>query len=186
MTGAGWRGCSPSTGRALLAHGAIDAVLDAVELLPRLAPLARDRAARGRGPPGTRRLGRGAALLRPRGRGRRRACRPGSPGAPASCTTSADASTRRSRRTTSPREDGEPRDVALLLAWRASAHWLRGAADECRRDATRAFAIASDAGDPQALAAAHTVLAMLAALEGDRGANDAHYLQGARLRAAGG
>ena len=37
--------------------------------------------------------------------------------------------------------------------------------------------MASEAGDPQALAAAHTVLAMLAALEGDRGANDAHYLR---------
>jgi DNA-binding SARP family transcriptional activator/tetratricopeptide (TPR) repeat protein len=74
-------------------------------------------------------------------------------------------------------EDGEPHDVALLLAWRASAHWLRGAADECRRDATRAFAIASETGDPQALAATHTVLAMLAALEGDPGANDAHYLR---------
>ena len=70
---------------------------------PPLAPLARDRAARGRGAPGTRRLGRGAALLRPRGRGRRPSLRPGSPGAPASCTTSAGASTRRSRRTTSPR-----------------------------------------------------------------------------------
>jgi DNA-binding SARP family transcriptional activator len=74
-------------------------------------------------------------------------------------------------------EDGEPHDVALLLAWRASARWLLGDADACRRDAGRAFDIASDAGDPQALAAAHTVLAMLAALEGDRGANDAHYLR---------
>jgi ATP/maltotriose-dependent transcriptional regulator MalT/DNA-binding SARP family transcriptional activator len=74
-------------------------------------------------------------------------------------------------------EEGEPRDVALLLGWRASARWLRGDADECRRDAERAFAIASTTGDPQALASAHTVLAMLAALEGDRGANDAHYLR---------
>jgi ATP/maltotriose-dependent transcriptional regulator MalT/DNA-binding SARP family transcriptional activator len=74
-------------------------------------------------------------------------------------------------------ESGEPRDVALLLAWRASAHWLRADADACRADAARAFEIASRAGDAQALAAAHTVLAMLAALEGDRGANDAHYLR---------
>ncbi|HET9242732.1 MAG TPA: tetratricopeptide repeat protein, partial [Gaiella sp.] len=74
-------------------------------------------------------------------------------------------------------EDGEPRDVALLLAWRASAHWLKGDADACRIDAKRAFAVASAADDAQALAAAHTVLAMLAALEGDRGANDAHYLR---------
>jgi DNA-binding SARP family transcriptional activator/Tfp pilus assembly protein PilF len=74
-------------------------------------------------------------------------------------------------------EDGEPRDVALLLAWRASAHWLRGEREACREDAERAFDVASAAGDSQALAAAHTVLAMLAALEGDRGANDAHYLR---------
>lgn len=73
--------------------------------------------------------------------------------------------------------DGEPRDLALLLAWRASAHWLRGSVDECRQDAAQAFELASAAGDPQALAATHTVLAMLAALEGDRGANDAHYLR---------
>jgi ATP/maltotriose-dependent transcriptional regulator MalT/DNA-binding SARP family transcriptional activator len=74
-------------------------------------------------------------------------------------------------------DEGEPRDVALLLAWRGSAYWLRGDAEACRRDASRAFAIASAADDPRSLAAAHTVLAMLAALEGDRGANDAHYLR---------
>jgi ATP/maltotriose-dependent transcriptional regulator MalT len=73
--------------------------------------------------------------------------------------------------------EGEPRDVALLLAWRASAHWLRNDADACREDAERAFAVASSVEDPRALAAAHTVLAMLAALEGDRAANDAHYLK---------
>ena len=93
-----------------------------------------------------------------------------------SCT-SGDGSTRPSRRTTGRDENGEPRDVALLLAWRASAHWLRADADACRADAKRAYNVASEANDPQALAAAHTVLAMLAALEGDRGANDAHYLR---------
>jgi ATP/maltotriose-dependent transcriptional regulator MalT/DNA-binding SARP family transcriptional activator len=70
-----------------------------------------------------------------------------------------------------------PRDEALLLAWQASAYWLRGDADSCRSLAGRAFATATAAGDPQALAAAHTVLALLAALDGDRGANDAHYLR---------
>ncbi len=82
-------------------------------------------------------------------------------------------------------ENGEPRDVALLLAWRASAHWLRADADACRADAKRAYNVASEANDPQALAAAHTVLAMLAALEGDRGANDAHYLRALEYAAAG-
>jgi ATP/maltotriose-dependent transcriptional regulator MalT/DNA-binding SARP family transcriptional activator len=74
-------------------------------------------------------------------------------------------------------DEGSPRDTALLLAWRASAHWLRGHVAEAEEDAGRAFEIASAAADPQALAAAHTVLAMLAALEGDRGTNDAHYLR---------
>lgn len=74
-------------------------------------------------------------------------------------------------------ETGEPQDVALLLAWRASVRWLRAETAACREDAARAFEIASSSGDPRALAAAHTVLAMLAALEGDRGANDAHYLR---------
>ncbi|MDH4177956.1 MAG: tetratricopeptide repeat protein, partial [Thermoleophilia bacterium] len=69
------------------------------------------------------------------------------------------------------------RDRALLLAWRASALWLRGEIDECRADADAAFAAASKTDDPQALAAAHTVLAMLAAVDGDRGGNDAHYLR---------
>ncbi len=76
------------------------------------------------------------------------------------------------------RVDGEsPRDDALLLAWQASAHWLRGDADACRSGAEAAFAIATASRDPQALAAAHTVLALVAALDGDRGANDAHYLR---------
>lgn len=74
-------------------------------------------------------------------------------------------------------QGGEPRDVALLHSWRGSAHWLRGDRDACAADAERAFAIASGAADPQALAAAHTLLAMLAAFDGDRSANDLHYLR---------
>jgi DNA-binding SARP family transcriptional activator len=68
-------------------------------------------------------------------------------------------------------------DAALLHAWHASALWLRSDADACREHATRAHAIATVTGDERALAAAHTVLAMLAALDGDRAANDAHYLR---------
>ena len=74
-------------------------------------------------------------------------------------------------------DHGEPADLGLLYAWRASAHWIRGDAEACRADAGRAFAVASAARDDRALAAAHTVLAMLAALEGDRSANEAHYLR---------
>lgn len=72
---------------------------------------------------------------------------------------------------------GVPRDRALLLAWRAACYWLRSDVEACRRDAERAYEIATEAADPPALATAHTVLAMLAALEGDRRANDAHYLR---------
>jgi ATP/maltotriose-dependent transcriptional regulator MalT/DNA-binding SARP family transcriptional activator len=76
------------------------------------------------------------------------------------------------------REEAAPTaDAALLHAWHASAHWLRGDADTCRTLATRAYEVATASGEDRALAAAHTVLAMLAALEGDRAANDAHYLR---------
>ncbi|MGH3059054.1 MAG: BTAD domain-containing putative transcriptional regulator, partial [Gaiellaceae bacterium] len=76
------------------------------------------------------------------------------------------------------RLDGsEPRDEALLLAWRASLAWLRGDLAACRDGASRAHEIAVGTGDPQALAAAHTVLALVAAYEGDRAANDTHYLR---------
>jgi ATP/maltotriose-dependent transcriptional regulator MalT/DNA-binding SARP family transcriptional activator len=76
------------------------------------------------------------------------------------------------------RIDGsEPADEALLLAWTATAYWLRGDAERCRELASQAFRVATNAQSDQALATAHTVLAMLAALDGDRRANDAHYLQ---------
>jgi DNA-binding SARP family transcriptional activator len=68
-------------------------------------------------------------------------------------------------------------DAALLHAWHASALWLRSDADGCRALAVRAHEIAAATGNDRALAAAHTVLAMLAALDGDRAANDAHYLR---------
>ena len=78
--------------------------------------------------------------------------------------------------------DADPRDHALLLAWAATAHWLRGDVDQCRPLAARAFEVATACDDGRALAAAHTILAMLAALDGDRRENDAHYLLA--LRAA--
>jgi ATP/maltotriose-dependent transcriptional regulator MalT/DNA-binding SARP family transcriptional activator len=64
---------------------------------------------------------------------------------------------------------------ALLLAWRSSICWLTGESERCREYSSAAFRAASEAEDPRALAAAHTSLAMLAALEGDRRANDWHY-----------
>jgi ATP/maltotriose-dependent transcriptional regulator MalT/DNA-binding SARP family transcriptional activator len=76
----------------------------------------------------------------------------------------------------------DPGETARLWAWEATAHWVRGDVDACRRAAACAHDLASQCGDRRALAAAHTALAMLAADDGDRRANDAHYL--AALRAA--
>lgn len=66
---------------------------------------------------------------------------------------------------------------ALATAWSASVCWLRGDLAACRSRTARALADARAARDHRALANAHTVAAMLAALDGDRGGNDAHYLQ---------
>jgi ATP/maltotriose-dependent transcriptional regulator MalT/DNA-binding SARP family transcriptional activator len=68
-------------------------------------------------------------------------------------------------------------DQALLLAWMATVHFLRQEAEACRAAGQRALDAAAACGDDRALAAAHTAMGMLAALEGDRAANDAHYLR---------
>src|SRR6266540_320179 len=80
-------------------------------------------------------------------------------------------------------EDGSSADEARLLAWTATAHWLRGEAEACRATAERSLAAAAASGDQQALATSYTTMALLAALQGDRAANDAHYLRA--LDAAG-
>lgn len=67
------------------------------------------------------------------------------------------------------------RDEAMLQAWRASAHWLRGDLNECRALTAAALTAAEAAGDDSTLAAAHTAGAMLAAVESDPRANEAHY-----------
>ncbi len=76
----------------------------------------------------------------------------------------------------------DPVEMSLLSAWTAATHWGRGEVEECRRLARRALSLATTHADARALAAAHTVMAMLAALDGDRRGNDAHYLLA--LRAA--
>ncbi len=68
-------------------------------------------------------------------------------------------------------------DQALLVAWTATAHWLLGDGDACRPLADGALARARRCGDDRALAAAHTVQALVAALDGDRLANDTHYVR---------
>jgi len=82
--------------------------------------------------------------------------------------------------------DPPTRDGALLLAWTATVHWLRGDRERCTELASEALYAAAAADDAQALAAAHTVLAMLAALEGDRRGNDAHYLRALDLAESAG
>jgi len=74
-------------------------------------------------------------------------------------------------------DQGAPRDIALLLAWQSTAHWLRGDEAACLAAATESLARAREAEDATALAAAHNALAMHAALSGDRLENDAHYLR---------
>jgi DNA-binding SARP family transcriptional activator/Tfp pilus assembly protein PilF len=72
---------------------------------------------------------------------------------------------------------GGAEDRALSAAWGAAAAWLTGDAATCRELATAAMALAEQAQDGRALAAAHTASAMLAALDGDRRSNDMHYLR---------
>jgi DNA-binding SARP family transcriptional activator len=74
----------------------------------------------------------------------------------------------------------DPADIAMLRAWTGAAHWLRGDVKSARELAVEALLLAGIAGDDRAAAAAHTTLAMVAALEGDRRANDEHYLDALR------
>jgi ATP/maltotriose-dependent transcriptional regulator MalT/DNA-binding SARP family transcriptional activator len=67
------------------------------------------------------------------------------------------------------------RDTAMVVAWAAAVHWIRGDSKNCGELAAQALGMATEVDDPAALATAHTVLSMLAALEGDRRANAAHY-----------
>lgn len=73
------------------------------------------------------------------------------------------------------RDGSDPVGEALLAAWTATAHWGRGEVHAARDQAEAALAQATAAGALEALAGAHAVLAMVAAVEGDRSANEAHY-----------
>jgi DNA-binding SARP family transcriptional activator len=73
-------------------------------------------------------------------------------------------------------DDTDPAAWALVLGWSATVRWIRGDMAGCRLQAAEAIAAARKSGDARALACAHTVLAMLAAFDGDREANDVHYL----------
>jgi ATP/maltotriose-dependent transcriptional regulator MalT/DNA-binding SARP family transcriptional activator len=77
-------------------------------------------------------------------------------------------------------DGADPVSESLLLSCAASAQWARGALHACRSAATRAMALARDCGDDDALAAAHTVLAMLAAATGDQARLSEHNRAGLR------
>jgi ATP/maltotriose-dependent transcriptional regulator MalT/DNA-binding SARP family transcriptional activator len=70
---------------------------------------------------------------------------------------------------------GSAVDRALAAAWAAAAAWLTGDGATCRDLAAKATSLAEGSGDARALAAAHTAIALLAALDGDRRSNDRHY-----------
>lgn len=74
-------------------------------------------------------------------------------------------------------QTGALADRALSAAWGAAAAWLTGDVAACRELADAAGELAEQSGDSRALAATHTAWAMLAALTGDRRANDMHYLR---------
>ena len=67
-------------------------------------------------------------------------------------------------------DSGDVRDISLLLAWTATGRWLQRDLAAARTDATRALTLAEAAGADRCLAAAHTVLAMLASVDGDSAA----------------
>ncbi|MFI5491763.1 BTAD domain-containing putative transcriptional regulator [Actinoplanes sp. NPDC051859] len=68
-----------------------------------------------------------------------------------------------------------PADRALVAGWSACVRWAQGDNAGCRHDADLAYELAQACADPRALATAHTMLALLAAAEGDRRGNDRHY-----------
>ena len=74
-------------------------------------------------------------------------------------------------------DGGQPADEALLQAWWAGAHWLRGEFDDCRKLIESAHRAAKVSRDDRALAIVHTVLAMLAAVDSDPRGNASHYLR---------
>ncbi|MEO7588791.1 MAG: BTAD domain-containing putative transcriptional regulator [Arachnia sp.] len=73
--------------------------------------------------------------------------------------------------------DPDERTRALLAGWAAAVHWVRGEVPRCRELVAEATRLAQACWDPQAQAVAETAAAMLAALDGDRRANAAHYLR---------
>jgi ATP/maltotriose-dependent transcriptional regulator MalT/DNA-binding SARP family transcriptional activator len=73
-----------------------------------------------------------------------------------------------------PDRDDAPAHAALL-AWRATAHWLRGEVDDARRCAEAAAAHPATPADDHLVALTNTATALVAASVGDRRANEVHH-----------
>lgn len=71
----------------------------------------------------------------------------------------------------------DDRERALLASWLAAAWWIRGDRKRCAERVEEGLQAAYASRASDALAAAHTAAAMLAAMDGDRRENDSHYLQ---------
>lgn len=65
------------------------------------------------------------------------------------------------------REGGAPSDLALLDAWAATVHWRLGQVEAARAAVASALDQARVSADDRALAAAHTVAAMITMTDGD-------------------
>ncbi|CAN5235359.1 BTAD domain-containing putative transcriptional regulator [soil metagenome] len=82
--------------------------------------------------------------------------------------------------------DADDYQAALLLAFEACARWVGGQLDAARAVASRALRVAQQFGDPHALSAVHTALAMVASADGDRVGSERHFADGlACARSAG-
>lgn len=75
-------------------------------------------------------------------------------------------------------DGSDPVSESLLASCAASAQWARGDLAACRTAAAKAMAQARDCGDDAALAAAHTVFAMVASAGGDQTALAEHNRAG--------
>lgn len=74
-------------------------------------------------------------------------------------------------------DEGSPRDRAMVHAWAGAAAWMQSDIDSARREAEQAMEITRSHHHDHALAATYTLRAMLAAIDGDRAANDHYYLR---------
>lgn len=74
-------------------------------------------------------------------------------------------------------EGGRPADEAAVLAWTAATLWASGERDTTEQLADEALRRAGAVDDARSLAAAYTVKAMVAAIDGDRASNFSYYLK---------